>query len=82
VSGLPTVAGVALEDEEELMGLLHTIYSPNIPIQDVATGRTFVPADDLPGAVAEQLGLDPAALTDEQRASIDRFIQWAEEETS
>jgi hypothetical protein len=73
-----TIAGVTLQDEEELMGLLHTVYSPIIPILDVATGRTIVPADDLPGAVAEQLGLDPADLTDEQRASIDGFIKWAE----
>lgn len=73
------IAGVTLQDEEELMGLMHTVYSPHIPIEDLATGRTYVPADDLEGAVAEQLGLVPADLTPEQRASIQAFITWAQE---
>lgn len=76
------IAGVALQDEEELMGLMHTVYSPDVPIEDVASGRVYVPADDLVGAVAEQLGLVRADLTDDQQASIQAFITWAQREDS
>lgn len=72
------IAGVVLEDQEDLQGLVHTILSPSIPIEDVATGQTYTPADDLTAAVALQLGLVPSELTEGQRGSIEGFIFWVQ----
>lgn len=75
-SGVARVAGVVVEDEEELMGLVHTIVNGTIPIMR-EDGSSYVPADDLTGAVAEQLGLSRDDLTDQQRAEIGELIFWA-----
>ena len=78
-STAPTeIAGVRLEDDEQLTQLLHTVISKDTPIRR-QDGTSLVPADDLVGAVAEQLGLDPATVTEDERASIVAFIRWVEQ---
>jgi hypothetical protein len=67
------IAGVTL-DAEESQGLVTTLIMPDCPIQDGDT--TVIPADDLFGFVTrEHLGLDPATLTDQQRAEIEKIIR-------
>lgn len=69
---MPYIAGVYLEDEEMFQGFVMTVAMPDMPITDGVT--TEVPADDLPGWIARELGLDPNNLTDRQASEIAQFI--------
>jgi hypothetical protein len=68
-----TLAGVPI-DEEFHQSLANIVATPDIPITDGTT--TEVPADDLPGFIAREIGLDPDRLSDAQRADITWFITY------
>jgi hypothetical protein len=70
---MTTLAGVRL-DPDLLDGLAMTVAMPDCPIYDCETGKTETPGDDLLGYLARSLNLDPAELTDKQRAEIEQFI--------
>lgn len=69
---MPRIADVIVP-EDTFDGLAMTVALPDIPIID-DDGSKEVPADDLPGFIAREIGLDPAELTDEQRDGIAKFI--------
>ncbi len=67
------LAGVELDDDAHKHVSI-TAMMPDVTIID-GDGREETPADDLPAYIARQIGLDPDALTSEQRADIDAFIE-------
>lgn len=73
------IAGVEV-DGATLDGMMMTVYLPDVPIEDAATGETYVPGDDMVGALAEHLGLARDSLTEAQRRGIEAFIKWANEQ--
>ncbi len=66
------LAGVQLDDDAH-KAVSITAMMPDVQIID--DGAVETPADDLPAYIARQIGLDPAALSDAQRAEIDAFIK-------
>lgn len=67
-----TIAGVRVE-EDTYQSFANIVATPDIPIHD-NDGNVEVPADNLTGWLAKELGLNPAALTAAQAKGLAEFI--------